>query len=79
MNHYQFFGLVIELLSCINLLQMLWQQHHIQMRGISATDLQIHLDVFAFRRNIRADNDSVWNKLCLVIGEMQSLVSKPNF
>ncbi len=49
------------------------------MRGISKDDLQTHLDVFAFRRNIQSDGQSVWTKMCMVIGAMQGSIPKPSF
>ena len=47
------------------------------LRGIKADKLQLHLDVFAFRRNMSMSDDGLWSKLLLVIGSMQSFIDKP--
>ena len=46
-------------------------------RGIPEGKIQIHLDEFAFRRNMRYTNEGVWLKMLMVIGAMQNLVPKP--
>ena len=45
------------------------------LRGIRESILQIHLDVFAFRRNMSMSDDGLWTKLCCVIGIMQNSVN----
>ena len=45
-------------------------------RGINEQKLQVHLDVFAFRRNMGMSDDGIWSKLCLVIGKMQHTTSR---
>ena len=47
------------------------------MRGIKTTDLQKHLDVFAFRRNTRESDCGTWISFCCLIGAMQHIVPKP--
>ena len=47
-------------------------------RGIPANKLQLHLDVFAFRRNMSLSNAGLWKNLLLVVGTMQQLVPKPS-
>ena len=48
-------------------------------RGIKPCDLQKHLDVWTFRRNMKVSADNgVWISLCLVVGAVQSSVPKPH-
>ena len=44
------------------------------LRGIKHNTLQAHLDVFAFRRNLRNTPEGLWSKMCCVIGAMQGRV-----
>ena len=48
------------------------------MRGINHTFLQHHLDVFAFRRNLKNEANGLWATMCLVIGQMQHSVTLPS-
>ena len=50
------------------------------MRGIKPNDLQKHLDVWAFRRNMRETRESqgVWISLCCAVGQMQHSVDAPS-
>lgn len=48
-----------------------------RFRGIKEEKLQEHLDDFAFRRNVKRMNESVWIKMLLVIGLKQSVVPRP--
>ena len=49
------------------------------LRGVDHSSLQMHLDVFAFRRNMQKATGNVWRNLCCVIGAMQSHIPRPCF
>ena len=65
-----------------NTIESLWaliRRYRRSYRGIKACDLQKHLDVWAFRRNMTVTHDDgLWIALCCVIGAMQDMVHKPN-
>eukprot|EP01084_Bolivina_argentea_P256451 431778_1 len=46
-------------------------------RGIPEEKIQVHLDEFAFRRNMRHTEEGVWLKMLMVIGEKQHSTAKP--
>ena len=65
-----------------NTIESLWALIRGDLRascGIKASDLQQHLDVWAFRRNMTVTNDDgLWIAMCCAIGAIQDLVPKPN-
>ena len=63
----------------IECLWMLIRRELRSLRGVSAKYLQLHLDVFAFRRNMERATGNVWNSLCCVIGAMSPFVQRPTF
>ena len=67
-----------------NTIECLWALIRSDLRllkGIRSHDLQKHLDVFAFRRNMDKDPDasSVWTSMCVCLGAMQDSVVRPSF
>ena len=47
-------------------------------RGIQKDKLQIFLDEFAFKRNMRISEEGVWIKLLLAVGSKQHTITPPN-
>lgn len=63
-----------------NGIEGLWALLHNDLkrfRGVMQSDLQMYLDEFSFRRNMRKTADGLWIKMLLVIGYKQNAVPQP--